>query len=185
MHVKVWELMGRKFNVAKHVFHCTGNVAMTMIDLKIQTNNKQTYNKKLQKKESTNHTVMKQPSYISMRIYQRYQFSAWKSYAVNNTLIFCNIAMHVTGWKEKQESVNKHMRHIFRVLIGLFNNTWRSKKYMKNKVDMAVCICYTVMTHWKSCGSYILTKGYTFQWYMELARRVHTQTEYCFLHTIM
>ena len=40
MHVKVWELMGRKFNVAKHVFHCTGNVAMTMIDLKIQTNNK-------------------------------------------------------------------------------------------------------------------------------------------------
>ena len=40
MHVKVWELMVRKFNVAKHVFHCTGNVAMyVMIDLKIQTSN--------------------------------------------------------------------------------------------------------------------------------------------------
>ena len=48
-------------------------------------------------------------------------------------LICCNIAMHVTGWKEKQGSVNKHTRHIFRVLIGLFNNTWRSKKYIKSR----------------------------------------------------
>ena len=77
--------------------------------------------------------------------------------------------MHVTGWKEKQGSVNKHMKHIFRVLMGLFkkiHNTWRSKKYMKNKVDMAVCICYITIHSYdtrKSCGSYILTKGYNFQ----------------------
>ena len=76
MHVKVWELMGRKFNVPKHVFHCTGNVAMyVMIDLKIQTNNEHV-TKSYKKKESTNHTAMNQPSYISMTIYQRYQFPA-------------------------------------------------------------------------------------------------------------
>ena len=42
MHVKVWELMGWKFNVAKHVFYGTGNVDMyVMTDLKIQTSNEQ------------------------------------------------------------------------------------------------------------------------------------------------
>lgn len=40
MHVKVWELMGRKFNVAKHVFYGTGNVDMyVMTDLNFQTSN--------------------------------------------------------------------------------------------------------------------------------------------------
>lgn len=52
MHVKVWELMGRKFNVAKHVFYGTGNVDMyVMTDLKIQTSNEHVI-KKLQKRKA-------------------------------------------------------------------------------------------------------------------------------------
>ena len=40
MHVKVWELIGRKFNVAKHVFYGTGNVDMyVMTDLNFQSEN--------------------------------------------------------------------------------------------------------------------------------------------------